>query len=150
MKRLGFFLIIAVFLAGAVFAQSGNDRPNRIDRQRDNTVTVDGTLQLERGMVAVASGDSVYFVPMLTRYIGFIDGLKEGARVSVEGYESRNSIRPVKVTIGGKSYNFIGEQDGRNLSRNDFGRGPDRRSGMQGPNRGYARGGGFGFGSCCW
>jgi len=106
MKRLAMFLFIAIFIAGSVFAQ---DRENRREpRQREiNTVAVDGTLKLERGLVAVTSGDSVYYVPLLNRYINFIDGLKEGAKVSVEGNLFRNIIMPAKVTIEGKSYDFV-------------------------------------------
>jgi hypothetical protein len=151
MKRLVFFLFIAVFLTCTVFSQNRNDRQDRNDRQRSNeTVTIDGTLQLEKGFVAVANGDSVYIVPMLNRYIGFIDGLKEGAKASVEGYEFKNSIRPVKITINGKSYDFTagaGQGIGNDeLQRGDFGPG---RGGMQSPNNrrlGFGRGGP----SCCW
>ncbi|MDR0515677.1 MAG: hypothetical protein LBH25_01370 [Fibromonadaceae bacterium] len=70
------------------------------------SVNVKGTLQLRSGMIAVVDGNASYFVPMLGRYIGFIDGLKEGAKISVEGYASRDYIQPSKVTINGKSYDF--------------------------------------------
>jgi len=123
MKRIGFFLLIAVLLIGTTSAQDRNDRQDRNNRPRSErprgerqgrndrqfdakSVTIEGTLQLENGSIAVASGDTVYRVPMLTRYIGFIDGLKEGAKVSVEGYEDRNVIFPSKVTIGSNSYDF--------------------------------------------
>ena len=106
MKKIIFFLLIAVLVVGTVSAQNRND-----SRRNNSTVTIDGTLQLEKGAIAVSSGDSVYYVPSLTRYIGFIDGLKEGASVSVEGYEYRNVLYPVKVTIAGKSYDFA--SDGR-------------------------------------
>jgi len=105
MKKIAFFLLIAVSVVGMVSAQGGNDS------QRENAVTINGTLQLEKGVIAVASGSSVYLVPSLTRYIGFIEDLKEGTSVSVEGYEYRNVLYPVKVTIAGKSYDF--SSDGR-------------------------------------
>jgi hypothetical protein len=95
------FLFIAVLLTGSLYAQ------DRSDRQREVTpVTIEGILKLERGIVAVESGDTVYFVPILTRYIGFIDELKEGEMISVEGFEFRNIIHPTEITIGGKSYDF--------------------------------------------
>jgi len=107
MKKIGFFLLIAVLVVGTVSAQ------NRNDLRRDNsTVTIDGTLQLQRGNIVLASGDSVYYVPSLTRYVGFIEGLKEGASVSVEGYEYRSVLYPVKVTIAGKSYDFADNSSG--------------------------------------
>ena len=151
MKRLSLFLFIAVLLVGTISAQdkdrdSQKDRNNRQDRgerqdrrsrQREaKSVTIDGTLQLEKGFVAVASGDSVYYVPMLTRYIGFIEGLKEGKKVSVEGYEFRKFIHPKKVTIDGKSYDFIA--DGRGSG------GPGFRGDNFGPRRGCGPGRDFG------
>ncbi|MDR0302248.1 MAG: hypothetical protein LBI04_08065 [Treponema sp.] len=122
MKKLTIFLLVSVLFAGTAFAQKDDTRQNRDNRNRNDrkreaaTVTVEGVLQLEKGVVAVASGDSVYYVPMLTRYIGFIDGLKEGTKVSVQGFQSKSLIRPVKVTINGKSYDF---PDYGNMSRND-------------------------------
>jgi hypothetical protein len=77
-----------------------------ISAQNAQSVSVKGTLQLRSGMIAVADGNTAYFIPMLGRYIGFIDGLKEGAKVSVEGYVSGDYLRPSKVTINGKSYDF--------------------------------------------
>jgi hypothetical protein len=63
-------------------------------------------LQLEKGFIALASGDNVYFVPMLMRYAGFVEGIKEGAKVSVEGYQFRDILHPKKVTVNGKDYDF--------------------------------------------
>jgi len=112
MKKSVIFLIIAVLITGAVSAQAiqeqGANPPPRSSRTREvNPVTVEGTLKLEKGSVAVENAGKVYVVPMLNRYIGFINGLREGAKVSVEGYEFRNVIRPTKVTIEGKSYDFM-------------------------------------------
>ncbi|MCL2229753.1 MAG: hypothetical protein FWC01_01520 [Treponema sp.] len=145
MKRMVIFILIASLTAGMVFAQAvreqqaadsnnpergnrreGMNRPEQTNRQRtDNTVTVEGTLQLQRGMVAVASGDTVYPVPMLTRYIGFINGLTEGTRVTVVGVRNndRNSIRPVNVTIAGRTYDFDAPAQRQSIgNQNKFGR----------------------------
>jgi hypothetical protein len=155
MKRLVIFLIIAVLIAGAVSAQTvkeQRDNPSRGSRVRDdNSVKVEGVLKLEKGLISVESSDNVYFVPMLNRYIGFITGLREGAKVSVEGYEFRNMIRPIKVTIEGKSYDFMswGNDRSPGYGRQDFRSDNDRRS----PNpywnnqRNSRRGG---WGSCCY
>ena len=112
MKRLAIFLFIAVLLAGSLYAQSRDTR-----QRENNSVTIDGILKLERGFVAVESGDTVYYVPTLNRYIGFIDELKEGAAVSVEGTGFRNFIQPAKVTIGDKSYDFPALRDQNFVSR---------------------------------
>jgi hypothetical protein len=118
MKRLGFFLVIAVLLASAVFAQNRDNW-----RGERKTVTVDGALRLENGIIALGSGDNVYYVPMLMRYVGFIDGLKEGANVSVEGYAFNRMLHPVKVTVSGKAYEFSAENRGRMFGGNGFGPG---------------------------
>ena len=127
MKRLTIFLLVAAMFIGSIYAQPMSERtepeqPEQQEQQRtqqkqraqngevrqreSNPVTVEGTLKLERGFVAVDSGDTVYYVPMLNRYIGFINDLKEGAAVSVEGHGFRNIIQPTKVTIGETSYDF--------------------------------------------
>jgi len=99
MKKISFLFIIAFMATGAVFAQNWGGVSQR--------VTLNGTLQLQNGQIALASGNTVYFVPTLTRYIGFIDGLKEGVGISIEGYASGNYLEPSKVTINGKSYDFL-------------------------------------------
>ncbi|MCL2175123.1 MAG: hypothetical protein FWB73_03665 [Treponema sp.] len=82
------------------------------DRQRgQNQITISGILKLERGFIAIQndapnSDSALYLVPMLNRYIGFINGLREDARVIIEGHQFRNIIHPVKLTIGDRAYNF--------------------------------------------
>jgi len=120
MKRLVIFLIIAVLIVSGVSAQAIKDQSSpspqekkelpapRNSRVREaNPVTMEGVLKLEKGFVAIENTGNVYVIPMLNRYIGFITGLREGARVSVEGYEFNKTIRPTKVTIEGKSYDFM-------------------------------------------
>ena len=102
MKRIGLLLVITVMVIGTVFAQN----QERERRSPPETITVEGTLQLQNGYIVVASGDTVYYVPMLQRYVGFIEGLKEGNKVTIEGYAHNNFLRPTKVSLGGKSYDF--------------------------------------------
>ena len=151
MKKLAIFLIVAVLAAGTLSAQTKNER----QRERtDNSVTMEGILKLERGFIALQSGDSVYFVPSLSRYTGFISELREGANVSVEGYVFRNVLHPVKVTVAGKSYDLIaaGPRPGFDLRNDDVrqrknigpgrdNRGPGRNN--FGPNRRPGSCGGF-------
>ena len=117
MKKIVFFMMIAIFIAGTVFAQD-RVNPRENNRQRENSVSVEGNLKLEKGFVALESGDSVYLIPLLNRYIGFINGLKEGARVSVEGNTFRNVIMPKKVVIDNKTYEFLA--GGPGMMRNNF------------------------------
>lgn len=102
MKKIGLLLVIALMVIGTVFAQ--NQEKER--RSPPEPITVEGTLQLEKGLIAVASGENVYFVGMLHRYAGFIDGIKEGNKVTIVGYAYKNFLRPTKLSIGGKSYDF--------------------------------------------
>jgi hypothetical protein len=123
-KKSAVFLFIFVLLALPVFAQTRDNRPDRNNRKQEVAkVTIEGVLKLEKGVVAVTSGDSVYLVPRLNRYIGFIDGLKEGTKVSVEGSQIKNVIRPVKVTINGKTYDF--PENGKRDNGNRFSQGRD-------------------------
>jgi len=126
-----FLTAIACLATGTIFAQNWGGV--------SQSVTVTGTLQLQNGQIALAGGNTFYFVPTLGRYIGFIEGLKEGASVSIDGYVWGNYLEPSKLTIGGKSYNF---------SANNLGQGWGGGYGYGGYGGycGYARGG---FGSHC-
>jgi len=141
MKKLTIFALISIMIAGSVFAQPireqrgtapqsrGDHRQEAApqasgERQREiPKVTVDGKLKLDRGLVAVESGDTVYHVPVLNRYIGFISGLREGTNVSVEGFRFRNMLQPIKVTIDGQVYDFA-----RLMQNARFGFGNDNRN----------------------
>ena len=131
MKKLGFALAIVCLAIGTVSAQGwGWGTPSQ-------TVSVNGTLQLRNGEIAVVSGTTTYFVPVLTRYIGFIEGLREGAQISMDGYASGNYIQPTRVTISGKSY--------------DFAANAPQGAAFGGYGWGHHRGGwGGGWGRGCW
>ena len=120
MKRFIILLSIAVLIAGSMFAQERGVRPdfqnrqerqnqlNQPNRQRENTaVTIEGTIKIDKGFITLESGDSKYFVPLFSRYAGSIEGIKDGAKVSVEGYSFKNMIQPNKAEIDGKSYIFV-------------------------------------------
>ena len=102
MKKFWLLLAAALMVSAALFAQN----QEREMRRPPESVTVEGTLQLQNGFIAVASGDTVYYVGILQRYIGFIEGLKEGNAVTIEGFVRKNFLRPVKVTLNGKTYDF--------------------------------------------
>jgi hypothetical protein len=127
MKKIIIILAVAFLAIGTLPAQGWGGRGI------PESVKIEGTLQLHNGQFAVASGNNVYYVPMIGRYVGFIDGLKEGSNVSFEGYVSGNLLRPVKMTISGKSYDLA------------VGAGRKRDLGNRGPN-GFSPGYGPG---CC-
>ena len=136
MKKIMFLAAIACLVTGTIFAQGWGGVSQR--------VTVTGTLQLQNGQIALASGNAVYFIPTLERYIGFIDGIKEGASVSIDGYASGNYLEPSKVTINGKSYDFSPNNQGQRWGGYGYcGYGPYAYGG------GYSRGG-YGRHGCRW
>jgi hypothetical protein len=99
MKRAVLFVLLAVAAGGMLFAQTA-------------AITISGTLGLSSGRIAVTSGAVIYYVRELGHYIGFIDGLRDGAQVTLQGYASAPSIEgqterlffPVKLTLDGKVY----------------------------------------------
>jgi hypothetical protein len=91
-------IMVFVAAAGRIAAQ---------DEGGPRTVSVQGTLGLQNGVIILSSGDTVYFVPHLSPYAGFIDGLKEGAQVKVEGRQmDGNYLMPSKIIVDGRDYNL--------------------------------------------
>jgi hypothetical protein len=160
MKKLFVLLMIVIMIAGTVSAQTIREQERNTAPQpgynRDrfnNSVTVEGDLKLDKGFVAVESAGTVYYVPMLNRYIGFITGLKEGAKVSVEGHEFRNTIQPTKVTVDGKSYDFMDHGPGYGYGRQNYQYRDNNRRGSPNSqwNNNYGHRNRNGGGGCwCW
>ncbi|MDR3193241.1 MAG: hypothetical protein LBT87_09270 [Treponema sp.] len=119
MKRIVLLGLLALCAAGLVSAQMG---PRGMGRwgypplpqpPAAEQTTVSGNLSIVRGSIALVSGDTTYYVGGLNRLIGFIEGLKEGARVSLEGaaYQLPNDqkakiLRVSKLTLNGKDYDL--------------------------------------------
>ena len=61
-------------------------------------ITLEGTLELVNARVAIKKDNKTYFVMIPSRLYGFVDGLKEGASVKVEGYS--HEIPGVKDSYG--------------------------------------------------
>jgi len=131
MKRNIFVVTLA--LAACVFVSAQDSRPGSRGgggtpraRPSSEEVTVTGTLGLEKGSVVLTSGGTTYYVPALLRYGGFIDGLKEGAKVTVKGEvfaapsSSENAsaksapktLNVTRLTIGGKDYDISSQSMG--------------------------------------
>lgn len=128
MKRIAIVLTCALLVAGSAFAQV--PPPALSQSQAPAQVTkATGKLELVQGSIALKSGGKTYIVRNLQRLAGFVDGVKEGATVTVEGYECPLAyttdvvlLHVTKLTVGGKEYD---------LSQ-AYGRGAGRMGGRRG------------------
>jgi hypothetical protein len=101
MKKIVLVCLFTAIIGGGIFAQSNAP-----------TTTIQGTLGLRNGRISVVNGNITYYVRGLERFVGFIDGLKEGAQVSLDGYASVPTVEgqkdrlfyPVTLTLNGKTY----------------------------------------------
>jgi hypothetical protein len=126
MKKIVLFCLFTAIIGGSIFAQSNTP-----------TTTIRGTLGLSNGRISVISGNITYYVRGLERFVGFIDGLKEGAQVAIDGYAAAPTIegqtdrlfRAIKLTLNGKTYE-VGSPDAGKMKpgRNEQnGKGPGNR-----------------------
>jgi hypothetical protein len=116
--RVFMLALIGLLCAGSVWAHDrGREPGGRIGPAPSfppaETVTVNGNLQLVEGHIALVSEGKTYFVKGIGKLIGFIDGLKEGAAVRMEGpaiavplNPNARFLRVTKLTFNGKTYDF--------------------------------------------
>ncbi|MDR0706826.1 MAG: hypothetical protein LBF60_02945 [Treponema sp.] len=119
---------ILLAAAGVTFGQLADD-PNtaqarrKVWHTRDPQVeksAVSGNLAFVKGRIALQSGDATYYLSGIDRLIGFVDGLKEGENVALEGYafaiphNDQNTaveyaFHVVKLIFNGKEYDLDNE-----------------------------------------
>jgi hypothetical protein len=135
MKKGVFIFVLALIVCGMTFAQTA-----------PTTSAVSGTRGLSYGRIILKSGDTSYYTRGLERFIGFIDGLKEGAQVTIEGYvlpprlegADERFLFPIKLTINDKTYEVgpvFADAGTRRHSRGPgrgLGRSPGRSPGRMG------------------
>jgi len=128
MKKIVTVCIVALTAIGAVSAQAFGGGPGMMGQgfqpqaqvqAAQVKTTIEGKLALVQGHPSIIIKDKTYFVQLPQTLYGFIDGLKEGATVKLEGYElaipyAPNSyfFRTTMLTIGAKSYDlseFMGQ-----------------------------------------
>ena len=146
MKKILFAMIIAILAIGSVSAQprGGQRGEARGTPPAPVQTTVEGTLQLHNGHIVVSSGETFVYVPGLRRYVGFIEGITEGSRVSVSGFSYGNVLRPVQLTVNGKTHQLASDTPpARNNTRDGYG------YGYGGGHRGGNNRGGYGYGGGC-
>jgi hypothetical protein len=130
MKRIVLSICAALIAAGLGFAQTGNP-PDARPTPPEKT-TISGNLGISGGMLSLESGGVLYYVRGLDRFIGFIDGLKEGAALSLEGYAvdsprfgEAKIFRVTELRLNGKTYDLAppAEANPRRLENRPQGRG---------------------------
>jgi hypothetical protein len=123
MKRIVVLIMGLLSLGLLLYAQEGNslqqnnrwyhgfDEDQRIPFEK---ISLSGTLGLSRGIIVLKSGEEIWYVPGLQHYASFIDGLKDGAAVTLEGWgrkspqisEVTGFLRVSKLTLDGKDYDI--------------------------------------------
>ncbi|MDR3139964.1 MAG: hypothetical protein LBT95_09900, partial [Treponema sp.] len=94
MKRRICLMVTAVLIAGTLTAQAWGPpgpwgpgmpglRQNR--NEAPETVTVQGNLGFSKGYISLEQDNVTYYILGLDKLIGFVEGLKEGAPVTLEG-----------------------------------------------------------------
>jgi hypothetical protein len=119
MKRISFFIVLGL-LAPGLFAQAGNNpTPGGPAADPLPPVTVSGNLAFINARIGLTSGETTYYVPGIDRLIGFVDGLKEGAPVTLEGYAfpvptkaEYRYLRVFKLSFNGKDYQLRPRAEG--------------------------------------
>jgi len=104
----------AVFAVAMVSAAHAHDRRGdslrsylQQELESQEKVTVTGTIQIKDGAIALVNGETFYYVPNLKLLAGVVDGVKEGSRVTVEGYLFQTPwLSVTRVTVGEKSYDI--------------------------------------------
>jgi hypothetical protein len=138
MKKILFVCIAAFAVSVSAFAQGGkapapnpqpgDSPPARFDRPSGDKpparpqfdrplaaqaeeLTINGNLEWVNGQLAVKTGGKTYYVSGLSQLMGFVDGLKEGAEVTLTGRAFVNPqtpeyarFRTEKLTFNGKDY----------------------------------------------
>jgi hypothetical protein len=135
MKRIWLCAVLAASMAALAFAQGENRQGQKAAPEK---IVINGALGIAKGSIALKSGNDTYYVMGLNRFVGFIDGLKEGAQVSLEGYafplpnNEGKGFKVAKLTLNGKDYDL---GSGRSFAGN-FGNGAPRKNFSPPPPRG--------------
>jgi hypothetical protein len=123
MKRLVLVILGLAVLGSSLAAQDRDSRrhnrfqgPGPERNFAAEQLTLTGTLGLRRGVIVLESEDRVWYTPGLRPYAGFIEGLKAGAVVTLEGWgwtnprpgETNGFLRVSKLTLDGKDYDLEG------------------------------------------
>jgi hypothetical protein len=143
MKRIAVLAMGLLSLGLVLYAQEGNSPQQNNRRYRGfdeyqrvsvEKLSLSGTLGLSQGIIVLQNGEEIWYVPGLRHYVGFIDGLKDGAAVTLEGWgrktpqtgEAAGFLRVSKLTLDGRNYEVGPAEPG-------IARGPGPRGEPKGP-----------------
>lgn len=145
MKRLLALVIASLIVGGSLAAQNMMPRNSGVGPapalQQGEVTKIEGRLELVNGFIAIKSRDKTYYLRGIQHLIGFVDGLKEGAQVKIEGYAVELAVAPeyahmrvTKLTLGSKEYDVSQRQMMGEMGRSIGSRGDadDDRRGMGG------------------
>jgi hypothetical protein len=128
-KTLWVLVVMTLCSAAAVSAQGwgmgwgmmpGFDRTGGWSPPLVEKMTLKGNLVASEGRIALKADGATYYIRGIQGLIGFVDGLKEGASVEIEGgvqkwpnspqgTETVNLLYAEKLTIGGKVYDKLNQ-----------------------------------------
>lgn len=148
MKKIAIVILASLLATGALAAQSAKPGPGPgFDRhQAAQLASVEGKLTFLNGYICVVTPAKTWVVHIPAYLYGFIDGLKEGAQVKLEGRErplpgpqTTSVLLVTKLTFAGKDYDLSRAQPGFGRFECEgerFGewRGPGRRMMRDGAN----------------
>jgi hypothetical protein len=118
MKKIVIFIAVALLLAGTLSAQT-------IRKTSVETRTISGTLSVENGFISVQTDDNTYYTHGFQHLIGFVDGLVEGAHITLEGFVAPAFINSdyqtfisTKMTLNEKDYTLQTPSNNRRIGFN--------------------------------
>lgn len=114
MKRIAIVLIVGLASVAAVSAQGfGMWNAPAASQPVQELTKIEGKLTLVQGHPAVVSGGKTYMVRIPGMMYGYLDALKEGAAVKLEGYALAVPLaadtfffQTTKLNVGGKDYDL--------------------------------------------
>jgi hypothetical protein len=129
MKKLFIVPLVLLITGAAAFAgpQNGNVRGGWNGVQGNGTTaaatttTISGKLSIVNSRIALVSSGHTYYIGGLNQLVGFVDGLQEGASVTLEGYDmpmtaapEYSNFRATKLTFKGTDYDLSAGRGMRN------------------------------------
>jgi hypothetical protein len=133
MKKIALIVTMVALACGGMFAQASAATAPAATL---TAVQASGTLAWVNGRIAIKEGGKTYYVEGIQRLLGFVDGLKEGSNVKVEGYPLADTAAPeyiflhlTKLTFNGKEY-AIAQGMGQGMMGRGAGFGMHDRDGM--------------------